>query len=141
MFRTPVPVKDYEQLASQFNPVKYNADEWVALAQGRRHEVHRDHRRKHHDGFAMFHPPSANTKLVDATPFKRDVLKELADACARQGMRLGFYYAVARTGMSPTARATRGISAPMTKRTTTSTCAVKRSRRSKSCSRSTGRWR
>src|SRR5947208_11357515 len=91
MFRTPVPVKEYEPLAKQFNPVKFNADEWVKLAKdaGMRYIVITS---KHHDGFAMFHSKVTPYNIVDATPFKRDVLKELADACARQNMRLGFYY-------------------------------------------------
>ncbi len=91
MFRAPVPVREYETLASQFNPVKYNADEWVQLAKdaGMKYIVITS---KHHDGFALFKSAASSYNVVDATPFKRDILKELADACARQGMRLGFYY-------------------------------------------------
>ena len=100
MFRTPVPVKEYEQLASQFNPVKFNADEWVTLAKdaGMKYIVITS---KHHDGFAMFHSSASNYNIVDATPFKRDVLKELADACRRQGMRLGFYYSQSQDWHEP----------------------------------------
>ena len=47
---------------------------------------------KHHDGFAMFHSKASPYNIYDATPFKRDPLKELAEACQKQGMRLGFYY-------------------------------------------------
>ena len=91
MNRSRVPVAEYEQLASRFNPVKFNADEWVQLAQdaGMKYIVITS---KHHDGFAMFKSAVSRYNVVDATPFKRDVLKELADACAKRGMRLGFYY-------------------------------------------------
>ena len=88
MNRAKVPVKEYEQLAGRFNPVKFNADQWVQLAKdaGMKYIVITS---KHHDGFAMFDSKVSRYDVVDATPFKRDVLKELADACAKQGMRLG----------------------------------------------------
>ena len=100
MFRAPVPVREYEQLAAQFNPVRYNAEEWVQLAQdaGMKYIVITS---KHHDGFAMFGSKVSRYNVVDATPFKRDVLKELADACARRGMRLGFYYSQAQDWHEP----------------------------------------
>src|SRR5712691_1100332 len=91
MNRSRIPVREYARLASQFNPVKYNADEWVRLAKdaGMKYIVITS---KHHDGFAMFKSKASSFNIVDATPFKRDVLKELADACARGGIRLGLYY-------------------------------------------------
>ena len=91
MNRLTIPVKDYEKLALRFNPVKFNADEWVRVAKdaGMKYIVITS---KHHDGFAMFKSNASAYNIVDATPFKRDVLKELADAAARQGIRLGFYY-------------------------------------------------
>jgi len=100
MFRSRVPVKEYEQLASRFNPVKFNADDWVKLAKdaGMKYIVITS---KHHDGFAMFKSNASRYNIVDATPFKRDVLKELADACARQGMRLGFYYSQSQDWHEP----------------------------------------
>src|SRR3984893_15592119 len=100
MFRTPVPVKEYEPLTKQFNPVKFNADEWVRLAKdaGMKYIVITS---KHHDGFAMFHSKASPYNIVDATPFKRDILKELADACARQGIRLGFYYSQSQDWHEP----------------------------------------
>jgi alpha-L-fucosidase len=84
-------VKEYEQLARTFNPVKFNADEWVQLANdaGMKYIVITS---KHHDGFALYDSKVSTWDIVDATPFKRDVLKELAAACAKAGMRLGFYY-------------------------------------------------
>jgi alpha-L-fucosidase len=91
MNRSKIPVRDYERLAAEFNPVKFNADSWVQLAQdaGMKYIVITS---KHHDGFAMFRSKVSPYNVADATPFKRDVLKELADACAKRGMRLGFYY-------------------------------------------------
>jgi alpha-L-fucosidase len=91
MNRSKIPVAEYESLAKQFKPDKFNADQWVQLAQdaGMKYIVITS---KHHDGFAMFKSQVSPYTVVDATPFKRDVLKELADACARRGMRLGFYY-------------------------------------------------
>ena len=79
MLRSRVPVKEYEQLAGRFNPVKFNADEWVKLAKdaGMKYIVITS---KHHDGFALFKSKVSRYNVVDATPFKRDVLKELADA-------------------------------------------------------------
>jgi len=91
MNRSQIPVREYETLAARFNPVKFKADDWVQLAQdaGMKYIVITS---KHHDGFAMFKSKVSAYNVVDATPFKRDVLKELADACAKRGMRLGFYY-------------------------------------------------
>jgi alpha-L-fucosidase len=100
MNRSTIPVREYEKLATQFNPVKYNADEWVKLAKdaGMKYIVITS---KHHDGFAMFKSQASPYNVVDATPFKRDILKELADACARQGMRLGFYYSQSQDWHEP----------------------------------------
>jgi alpha-L-fucosidase len=100
MNRSKIPVREYEALASRFNPTKFNADEWVSLAKdaGMKYIVITS---KHHDGFAMFKSSVSPYNVVDATPFKRDVLKELADACARQGMRLGFYYSQSQDWHEP----------------------------------------
>lgn len=100
MNRSQVPVKEYEPLAGQFNPVKFDADGWVQLAQdaGMKYIVITS---KHHDGFAMFKSKVSSYNVVDATPFKRDVLKELADACAKRGMRLGFYYSQSQDWHEP----------------------------------------
>jgi len=86
-----IPVNDYATLAGQFNPVKFNADEWVSMAKkaGIKYIVITA---KHHDGFAMFATKASPYNIVDATPFKRDILKELTEACRNQGMPLGFYY-------------------------------------------------
>jgi alpha-L-fucosidase len=100
MNRAKIPVAEYELLAKQWNPVKFNADEWVQLAQdaGMKYIVITS---KHHDGFALFGSKVSSWDVVDATPFKRDVLKELSAACQRKGMRLGFYYSQAQDWHEP----------------------------------------
>jgi alpha-L-fucosidase len=100
MNRSQIPVKEYEQLAATFNPIKFDPDAWVRMAQdaGMKYIVITS---KHHDGFAMFGSKVSTFNIVDATPFKRDVLKELADACAKRNMRLGFYYSQAQDWHEP----------------------------------------
>ncbi|MCD6537514.1 alpha-L-fucosidase [Candidatus Bathyarchaeota archaeon] len=90
-YNARIPVREYEQLAKHFNPVKFNADEWVGIARdaGMRYMVITA---KHHDGFCMFHTELTDYNIVDATPFKRDPMKELAEACEREGIKFGFYY-------------------------------------------------
>ena len=100
MNRSQIPVKEYEQLAARLNPVKFDPDAWVQLAQdaGMKYIVITS---KHHDGFAMFGSRVSGYNIVDATPYKRDVLKALADACAKRNMRLGFYYSQAQDWHEP----------------------------------------
>jgi alpha-L-fucosidase len=100
MNRAQIPVREYEQLAKQFNPVKFDANAWVTLAKdaGMKYIVITS---KHHDGFALYQSKVSTYDVVDATPFKRDILKELADACARQNMRLGFYYSQSQDWHDP----------------------------------------
>jgi alpha-L-fucosidase len=95
MNRAKIPVAQYELLARQWNPVKFNADEWVQMAQdaGMKYIVITS---KHHDGFALYDSKVSTWDVVDATPSKRDILKELAAACQRKGMPLGFYYSQAQ---------------------------------------------
>jgi alpha-L-fucosidase len=91
MHRARIPIREYEPLAKEFNPVDFDAVEWVALAKraGMKYLVITA---KHHDGFALFHSPSDPYNIVDGTPFGRDPMKELAEACADAGIKLGFYY-------------------------------------------------
>jgi alpha-L-fucosidase len=86
-----IPVSSYEWLASTFNPVKFNAHDWVALAKsaGVRYITITS---RHHDGFSMFATRATPYNIVDWTPFHRDPLKELADECHAQGIKLFFYY-------------------------------------------------
>jgi len=91
MKRAEIPAAEYEQVAGRFNPTGFDALEWVQLAKaaGMRHIMITA---KHHDGFAMFESAVSPYNIVDATPFGRDPLRELADACQAEGLRLGFYY-------------------------------------------------
>jgi alpha-L-fucosidase len=86
-------VRDYERFAAQFNPVGFDAKRWVRTAKdaGMKYIVITS---KHHDGFCMFDSQLTDYNITRATPFKRDPLKELAQECRRQGLRLGFYYSI-----------------------------------------------
>ena len=86
-----IPNAEYELLARSFNPMYFNADEWIKLAKdaGMKYFVFTS---KHHDGFAMFHSKADKYNVVDATPFRRDVVAELAEACYKQGLKFGLYY-------------------------------------------------
>ena len=100
MNRAKIPVTEYEKLAGQFNPIKFNAEEWVKMAEdaGMKYMVITS---KHHDGFAMYHSAVTKYNIWDATPFKRDPLKELAAACARHNIRFGFYYSQSQDWHEP----------------------------------------
>ena len=90
MHNEKIPVSEYEPLVEQFNPVKFNADEWVSIAAdaGQRYIVITS---RHHDGFSMYDTALSDYK-VTRTPFQRDPILELADACAQRGdIKLGFY--------------------------------------------------
>lgn len=81
----------YQKLPAFFNPIGYNPSEWVALAKaaGMKYITITS---KHHDGFAMFDSKLTNWDIVDQTPYGKDVLKMLADECAREGIKLFFYH-------------------------------------------------
>ena len=91
MNNAEIPLAEYTGYAKEFNPTNFNADEWVKTAKdaGMKYIVITA---KHHDGFAMFHSRVSAYNIYDATPFHHDPLAELAAACRRQGMKLGFYY-------------------------------------------------
>ncbi|MBN1642057.1 MAG: alpha-L-fucosidase [Anaerolineae bacterium] len=91
MHRARIPVAEYEQLAAQFNPVRFDAAEWVSLAR-RAGQKYITITAKHHDGFCMFKSAYTGYNIVDATPFGRDPMAELAAECRKQGIRLCFYY-------------------------------------------------
>jgi alpha-L-fucosidase len=107
MNRGKIPVTRYAEYAKEFNPTKFNADEWVSIAKnaGMKYIVITS---KHHDGFAMFHSSVDGYNIYDATPFKRDPLKELAEACKKQGIKLGFYYSQAQDWHHPGGAASGG---------------------------------
>jgi len=102
MNRARIPISEYEQLAPQFNPVKFDADAWVRIAKdaGMKYVVITS---KHHDGFAMYGSKASKYNIVDATPFHRDVMKELAAACHKYGLKLCFYYSQTQDWHEPDA--------------------------------------
>jgi alpha-L-fucosidase len=89
--RPGIPVSQYDRLAAQFNPTQFDAREWVALAKasGMKYITITS---KHHDGFAMYDSSLTDWNIVDRTPYGRDVLAELAEACREEGLKLFFYY-------------------------------------------------
>ena len=88
-----ITVPEYEAVAREFNPIDFNADEIVLLAKnaGVKYIVFTT---KHHDGFCMFDTQTTDYDIVDFTPYGKDIVKEIADACHRHGMKLGFYYSL-----------------------------------------------
>jgi len=86
-----IPNQEYRKLAGIFNPILFDADAWVRLAveSGMQYLVVTS---KHHDGFAMYRSTVDPYNIYDATPFHRDVISELADACRTHGLKLGLYY-------------------------------------------------
>lgn len=95
MKKGKIPMAEYQEYAKQFNPVQYDPDEWVRLAKdaGMKYIVITS---KHHDGFALFDSKVSRWDVVDATPYGKDLLKPLAEACRKYGIRLGFYYSQAQ---------------------------------------------
>lgn len=89
--RFQIPNAEYGRLAQAFNPVFFDAEEWIRLAKdsGMKYFVVTS---KHHDGFAMFRSKADRYNVVDATPFGRDVVAELGEACYKHGLRFGLYY-------------------------------------------------
>jgi alpha-L-fucosidase len=93
MERADIPVSEYEPLTQQFNPVKFDAAQWVQLAKnaGMKYIVITS---KHHDGFCLWDSKVSDYDIMDATPFQRDILRELSKACKKQGIRLCFYHSI-----------------------------------------------
>ena len=88
--KSGVPQEEYDNLYKKFNPVKFNADEWIKMVKdaGAKYFIFTT---KHHDGFCMFDAHNTDYKITN-TPFGRDVAKELADACHKYGIKLFWYY-------------------------------------------------
>ncbi len=85
--------EEYSKAASCFYPIRFDAQAWVSAIKdsGARYITFTS---RHHDGFSMFHTRQSSYNIVDATPFRRDVLKELADACVEQDVKLHLYYSI-----------------------------------------------
>ena len=95
-------VDEYHEVAKGFNPADFNAEEWVKTFKdaGMKYVVITS---KHHDGFALFDSDVSDYNIVDYTPFKRDVIKELSEACHRYGLKFGVYYSHAQDWDDPNA--------------------------------------
>ncbi len=88
-----IPIDMYEKLPSFFNPIGYSAEEWVKMAKdaGMKYITITS---RHHDGFSMFDTKANDYDIVNATPYKKDVLKVLAEACRKENIKLFFYYSL-----------------------------------------------
>jgi alpha-L-fucosidase len=88
-----ISIEEYEKLPSFFNPIEYNADEWVKMAKnaGMKYITITS---RHHDGFSMFDSKATDYTIVKKTPYKKDVLKDLAAACKKENIKLFFYYSL-----------------------------------------------
>ena len=100
MNRCKIPVAEYQEKAKSFNPVNYDPDSWVKMAKdaGMKYIVITS---KHHDGFALFESKASKWNVVDATAYGKDLLKPLAEACKKYGIKLGFYYSQAQDWNNP----------------------------------------
>ncbi len=87
-----IPLEEYDKFVNQFNPVKYDAEEWVRIAKdaGMKYIVITS---KHHDGFCLFDSKYTDYDVM-STPFQRDILKELAEACRREGIKMCWYHSI-----------------------------------------------
>ena len=95
-----IPVAEYQQYSKQFNPVDYDPEAWVRIAKdaGMKYIVITA---KHHDGFALFETAASDWNVVEATPYGKDLLKPLAEAARKHGIKLGFYYSQAQDWVHP----------------------------------------
>ena len=93
MHNGKIPIPEYEAYVKQFNPTSFDAKEWVRIAKdaGMKYIVITS---KHHDGFCLWDSKVTQYDIMDAAPFKRDILQELADACKGSGVRLCFYHSI-----------------------------------------------
>lgn len=100
MHRMGIPISEYELIAKEFNPVKFDAEQWVSLAKegGMEYLIITA---KHHDGFAMYASKYDDYNIMDRTPFGRDPIKELAEACKKNSIRFGVYYSLGRDWHHP----------------------------------------
>jgi len=100
MLNAKIPIAEYEKVAKTLNPVDFDAEKWVLAAKnaGMKYIVISS---KHHEGFAMYNSPSSPYNIVNLTAFKRDPIKELADACRKLDVKFGVYYSLGRDWHDP----------------------------------------
>lgn len=95
-----IPSNEYHEVASRFNPSEFDANAWVQVFKdaGMKYVVLTS---KHHDGFALYDSDVSDYNIVDYTPFKRDIVKELSKACHKNGLKFGVYYSQAQDWDEP----------------------------------------
>ncbi|WP_262896275.1 alpha-L-fucosidase [Aureibaculum flavum] len=100
MIHEKISLKEYGKIANDFNPVNFDAEKWVLTAKqaGMQYIIITS---KHHDGFAMFDSPSNSYNIKEKTPYAKDPMKELVDACHKYNMKFGFYYSLGRDWEDP----------------------------------------
>ncbi|GJM32289.1 MAG: hypothetical protein DHS20C18_12900 [Saprospiraceae bacterium] len=93
MNNAKIPIPEYEQFVRRFNPQSFNAEEWVAIAKqaGMKYIVITS---KHHDGFCLWDSEVSQYDIMDASPYKRDLLLELSEACKKENIKLCFYHSI-----------------------------------------------
>jgi alpha-L-fucosidase len=93
MFNKKIPYEKYSRIANGFYPHDFNATEWVQIAKsaGMKYITITS---RHHDGFSMFNTKASTYNIMEATPYKKDPMKDLAAACKAEGMKLNFYYSL-----------------------------------------------
>jgi alpha-L-fucosidase len=93
MHTANIPIPEYEEYVRQFNPQQFNAKEWVRIAKqaGMKYIVITS---KHHDGFGLWDSKVSSYDIMDASPYKKDILKELSEACKAEGIKLCFYHSI-----------------------------------------------
>ena len=93
MSRAHIPIPEYAEYVHRFNPTRFDADEWVRIANdaGMKYIIITS---KHHDGFALFDSKVSSYDIMDATPYKRDAIKALSEAAHRAGLKFGVYYSI-----------------------------------------------
>lgn len=99
MYQQKIPYEKYKRIANAFYPHDFNAREWVRVAKeaGMKYITITS---RHHDGFSMFDTKASDYNIMKATPFKRDPLRELAEACREEGLKMNFYYSLLDWGRS-----------------------------------------
>lgn len=93
MWGGKIPLSEYKEYAKEFNPIKYDPDEWVRIAKnaGMKYIVITS---KHHEGFGLWDSKVSDYDVMDCTPYKKDILKSLSVACKKQGIKFGLYYSI-----------------------------------------------
>ena len=100
MIYEKIPLREYSKIAESFNPIKYNAKEWVRIAKGAGMK-YIIITAKHHDGFAMYDSECNNYNIVKCTPYAKDPMPELIYECKKAGLKFGFYYSLGRDWEDP----------------------------------------